>query len=64
MLFGLLLVAFYLIAHTVTVRVERWRGEPLGGWRGLVFFCVFLALLLTAIELVPRLFGAGTETPA
>jgi hypothetical protein len=57
LLFGVLVVAIYLIAHVVTQQAERWRGEPLGVWRTVIFFCVFLGLLLVAMQLVPLLLG-------
>lgn len=59
-LFGVVLVAIYLIAHTATQQVERWCGHPLGGWRSVVFFCVFLSLLLVAMWWGPQLLGAVT----
>ncbi|HRQ66313.1 MAG TPA: hypothetical protein PKZ76_15865 [Xanthomonadaceae bacterium] len=59
LLLGVLVVAIYLIAHVVTQQAERWRGEPLGVWRTVIFFCVFLGLLLVAMHVTPMLLGAG-----
>jgi hypothetical protein len=59
LLFGVLVVAIYLIAHVVTQQAERWRGEALGIWRTVIFFCVFLGLMLIAMQLVPMLLGGG-----
>jgi hypothetical protein len=59
MVMGVLVVAIYLIAHVVSQQAERWRGEPLGIWRTVIFFCVFLGLLLVAMNVVPMLLGGG-----
>lgn len=53
LLFGALLVAIYVFADAACGLLERRLGKPLGGWRSLVFFVVFLALLLLAMNLMP-----------
>jgi multisubunit Na+/H+ antiporter MnhB subunit len=59
LLFGVALVVIYLVSHTLVMRVERWRGRPLGGWRSVLFFAVFLLLTLIAFQLLPMLLGSG-----
>ncbi len=59
LLFGLLAVLIYLIAHVTVTRLEQWVGKPLGVWRTLAFFGVFFVLLLGAMELIPWLLGSG-----
>jgi hypothetical protein len=58
MLFGLLVVAVYLVSHLIVTKAEAWVGLPLGQWRTLAFFVVFLGLLLAAMEIAPRLVPA------
>jgi len=65
LLLGLVVVAIYLVSHFLVTRAEAMAGVQLGYWRTVVFFVVFLALLLAALELMPRLMpgadaGAGT----
>jgi len=59
LLFGLLIVVAYAIAHHAVMAIERQHGEPLGAWRMLIFFIVFLVLLLTAQWLMSALFSGG-----
>jgi uncharacterized membrane protein YhaH (DUF805 family) len=60
---GLLLVAIYLVADAITVRIERWRDAPLGTWRSVLFFGLFLGMLLISQRLlsrfIPELAGAS-----
>jgi hypothetical protein len=58
LLIGAAGVIIYLVAHTIVVRVEAWRGEPLGASRMVLFFGIFFVLLLGAFELIPRMTGA------
>lgn len=60
LIFGVLVVAIYLIAHVATQQAERWHGKPLGVWRTVIFFCVFLGLMLVAMQVVPMLLGAAS----
>jgi hypothetical protein len=57
LLFGAALVVIYFVSHTVVMRVEQWRGSPLGPWRSVLFFGVFLLLTLLAFQLLPMLLG-------
>lgn len=50
LLFGALLVAIYVISDALTLRIERWRGTPLGAWRSGLFFVLFLVLLLLSMQ--------------
>jgi len=60
LLLGLVVVAIYLVSHFLVTRAEAVAGVQLGYWRTVVFFVVFLALLLAALELMPRLMpGTG-----
>lgn len=59
LLFGLIVVVAYFIAHHAVMFIERRHGEALGAWRMLFFFIIFLGLLLIAQWLVPMLLGAG-----
>lgn len=59
LLFGLLVVVSYFIAHHAVMALERRHGKPLGAWRTLWFFLIFLALLLLAQSLMPYLAGEG-----
>jgi hypothetical protein len=61
LLMGVLVVAVYLIAHAVTQQAERWRGRPLGGWRSVIFFCVFLGLLLMGMQLIQLALAASAS---
>lgn len=64
LLYGALLVAIYVIADAASARIEQWRGQPLGYWRSVVFFVLFLGLLLLATRLMPLLgFGGGEAGP-
>lgn len=54
LLFGLVVVVIYLVSHFVVTKSEAMAGVQLGHWRTVVFFVVFLALLLAAIEVLPR----------
>lgn len=64
MLLGLLVVVIYLLSHLVVTRVEAWIGIPLGYWRALMFFAVFLALMLAALALLSLFLPAGPGTQA
>lgn len=56
LLLGLLVVVIYLVTHFLVTKAEAMAGTPLGLWRTVVFFVVFLALLLAALELLRRFF--------
>lgn len=56
LLLGLVVVVVYLVSHFVVTKAEAMAGVQLGYWRTVVFFVVFLALLLAALEVVPRFF--------
>lgn len=57
---GLVVVVIYFVSHFLVTQAEEMASVPLGYWRTVLFFVVFLALLLAALELVPRFFpGAG-----
>jgi hypothetical protein len=51
---GLLLVAIYLAADAITVQIERRRAAPLGAWRSVLFFGLFLGMLLLSQQLLSR----------
>lgn len=59
LLLGLVVVVIYLVSHFLVTRAETMVGVPLGYWRTVVFFVVFLGLLLAALEVMPRLFPGG-----
>lgn len=60
LLLGLLVVVIYFVSHFLVVKAEAMAAVPLGYWRTVLFFVVFLALMLAALELAPRFFpGAG-----
>jgi hypothetical protein len=62
LLLGLVVVVIYLVSHFIVTRAEAMVGVQLGYWRTVVFFVVFLALLLMALELMPRFLpGSGGE---
>lgn len=63
LLFGLLVIVAYFIAHHAVMALERRHGKPLGAWRTLWFFLIFLALLLLAQSLMPFLAGEGVANP-
>lgn len=57
LLLGLGVVVAYAISHYTVMWLESMVGAPLGIWRSLVFFCVFLVLFLVFRELV--MFASG-----
>lgn len=59
LLLGLVVVVIYLVSHFLVTKAELMVGVPLGYWRTVVFFVVFLGLLLAALELMPRLLPGG-----
>lgn len=63
LLFGLFVIVAYFIAHNAVMALERRHGKPLGAWRTLWFFLIFLALLLLAQSLMPFLAGEGVANP-
>lgn len=61
LLFGLLLVAAYFVAHQAVMYIETRAGRALGTWRTLWFFLIFFLLVLAAQWLARALFApAGT----
>lgn len=48
LLFGLLLVIAYFIAHYAVMFLEKRAGRALGIWRTAWFFLIFLVLLMGA----------------
>lgn len=62
LLMGVAVVAIYLIAHVVVTAIERRHGKPLGFWRSILFFVVFLTLMLIATQLAPVALGALETT--
>lgn len=61
LLFGLLLVAAYFVAHHAVMYIERRADRALGMWRTLWFFLIFFVLLMGAQWLARALFApAGT----
>lgn len=63
LIFGLLVLAAYFIAHHAVMALERLHGSPLGAWRMAAFFIIFLTLLLAAQLALPHLTGHGGSTP-
>lgn len=63
-LFGLVLLVAYFIAHYTVMAIERRYGKPLGGWRMAWFFLIFLALILAAQNLFPLLLGRAAGGPS
>jgi hypothetical protein len=63
LLLGLAIVVVYLVSHFLVTKAEALAGVQLGYWRTVVFFVVFLALLLAALEVVPRFFPATVTAP-
>jgi hypothetical protein len=61
LLLGLVVVVVYLVSHFLVIKAEAMVGTPLGYWRTVVFFVVFLGLLLGALELMPRLLPGATS---
>lgn len=59
LLFGLFVVVAYIVAHHAVMGLERRHGQPLGAWRTLWFFLIFLGLLLLAQWLLPHFTGYG-----
>ena len=59
LLFGLFVIVAYVIAHQAVMALERRHGKPLGAWRTLWFFLIFLSLLLLAQWLLPYLLPTG-----
>jgi hypothetical protein len=57
LLFGLVVVGVYFIAHVSVMKIEAHHGKPLGGWRTAWFFAIFLALILIAIALMEWVLG-------
>jgi len=57
LLFGVFIVMAYLVAHNAVMAIEQRSGKPLGGWRTVWFFFIFLALLLIAQWLTSALIG-------
>lgn len=49
LLTGLAIVGIYVLAHQITMTIERRAEAGLQGWRSAVFFVVFLGLLLAAM---------------
>ncbi len=62
LLFGLFVIIAYFIAHHAVMALERRHGRPLGAWRTLWFFLIFLALLLLAQSLMPFFAGEGVAS--
>ena len=56
LLLGLAVVVVYLVSHFLVMKAEAMAGVPLGYWRTIMFFVVFLGLLLAALEWLPRFF--------
>lgn len=63
LLFGLFVIVAYIVAHHAVMALERRHGRPLGAWRMLWFFLIFLGLLLLAQALMPYLLPQGGPTP-
>jgi hypothetical protein len=55
LLLGLAVVVIYLVTHFLVTKAEAMAGVPLGYWRTVMFFVVFLGLLLTVMQILPRL---------
>lgn len=62
LLFGVFVLLAYFVAHHAVMALERRHGRPLGVWRTLWFFVIFLGLLLIAQQLTPLLVGNGGTT--
>lgn len=61
LLLGLAVVVIYLVTHFLVTKAEAMAGVPLGYWRSVMFFVVFLGLLLTVMQILPRVLpGAAT----
>lgn len=58
LLFGLVVVVVYIIAHHAVMAIERRHGKALGGWRSAWFFLIFLTLLIFA-QVLMRVFLGG-----
>lgn len=56
LILGLVVVVIYLVTHFLVMKAEALVAVPLGYWRTVMFFVVFLGLLLAALELLPRFF--------
>ncbi|NEZ02668.1 hypothetical protein G4Y73_00725 [Wenzhouxiangella sp. XN201] len=63
LLFGVFLLLAYFLAHHAVMALERRHGRPLGWWRTLWFFLIFLGLLLLAQWLTPFLLNQGGTNP-
>jgi len=63
LLFGLFVLLAYFVAHHAVMALERRHGKPLGAWRNLWFFLIFLVLLLVAQQLTPLITGGGGVNP-
>lgn len=63
LLFGLFVLLAYFVAHHAVMVLERRHGRPLGAWRTLWFFLIFLTLLLFAQWLTPFLLNQGGTNP-
>ncbi|RFF27376.1 MULTISPECIES: hypothetical protein [unclassified Wenzhouxiangella] len=63
LLFGVFVLLAYFVAHHAVMALERRHGRPLGLWRTLWFFLIFLALLLAAQWLTPYLLNLGGTNP-
>jgi Na+-transporting NADH:ubiquinone oxidoreductase subunit NqrE len=55
LLLGLAVVVIYLVTHFLVTKAEAMAGVPLGYWRTVMFFVVFLGLLLAVMQILPRL---------
>jgi hypothetical protein len=63
LLLGLVIVVVYLVSNFLVLKGEALAGVQLGYWRTIVFFVVFLALLLAALEVMPRFFPGAATSP-
>lgn len=61
LLFGVFVLLAYFLAHHAVMAIERRHGSPLGGWRTLWFFLIFLSLLLFAQQFTPWLVGHAVQ---
>lgn len=61
--FGLFVLLAYFVAHHAVMALERRHGQPLGAWRTLWFFLIFLTLLLLAQWLTPHILPQGGANP-
>lgn len=57
LLFGLVVVVVYFITHHAVMKLEQRHGRPLGGWRTVWFFLIFLGLIIIAQVLVRMFLG-------